>query len=112
MEITLLDSVGRVATRKNSIPGKLVTDTLKFWQNPVLITYSGIIDNENPMNTLKVRFWFARDNYVLVTTWDVYGATKTKIDDIDGEKNGGHFETTLVDLTKDDIHCLCTDQSS
>lgn len=44
--------------------GKWVAD---FWQNPPRTTFKGYIDNENPARPKRIRFPFAKDNYVWVT---------------------------------------------
>lgn len=110
LNITLLDSLGETVLREKWANGKWIGDTLKLWQNPQKTTHSGIIDNENPMNPWSIRFWFAENNYVLVTGMKLPG-TQLKIEDVDGEKNQGQFETKIIHLPDFVLFPLCTGQS-
>lgn len=103
LEVTFLDSLGNKVVDWTS-------DTLKLWQNPKETSHSGTIDNENPMNPWSIRFWFATDNYVFVTGRKLPGI-QLKIEDIDGDENGGHFQTKIINLAQNNLYNLCTNFS-
>ena len=69
-----------------------------FWQNPGL--YKG-------------NFRFAGNNYVYTCRGDLAAeGYKIKIEDTDGESNGGRFKTVIVPLKKTDVYPLCTNFSN
>ena len=64
---------------------------------------------------LKKERWFfpyAKDNYFLsvVNTFPA-DQVKVKIEDIDGNENGGLFETQIVDIGYFDLFVLCSNQA-
>jgi len=111
LKITLLDSLEKpvVKERWDAHLLKYISDTVRFWQNPDSTTIKGYIDNENPFVPARMRFWFASSNYVCVTDYSItkprpYGI---KIEDVDGNANGGRFKTITVTLSKNDFYPLC-----
>lgn len=78
-------------------------DSLSFWPNGGLDRTDKLL----PPGKRPLRFWFAKNNYVLVSGHFSEGG-KIKIEDIDGDENGGHFETIIIDLDTKDIYPLCT----
>jgi len=109
LKITLLDSLYSPFT----IPVNDGLDTILFWQNPLKKLHSGISDNINPMNPKAIHFWFAENNYISVIGSNKKDEPlKLKIEDIDGESNGGHFRMTIVEILPRDIYPLCTNFSS
>lgn len=85
--------------------GKWVAD---FWQNPPRTTFKGYIDNENPAEPKRIRFPFAKDNYVLVTRsrfkLEQYNI---KISYTRPDKKKDLFETLIISATNDDVYSLC-----
>jgi hypothetical protein len=85
--------------------GKWVAD---FWQNPPHTTFKGYIDNENPARPKRIRFPFAKDNYVLVTRsrfkLEQYNI---KISYTRPDKKKDLFETLIIAATNDDVYSLC-----
>ncbi|HET6992302.1 MAG TPA: hypothetical protein VFJ43_13295 [Bacteroidia bacterium] len=112
LKITFLDSADIPVMGYKFIGGKWTADTLKFWQNAAKTTMNHYVDNENPLEPEKIRYWFANDNYVLVVGNEYHNQKcKIRIEDIDGEKNGGSFRTTIVPVSSADIYPLCTEFS-
>lgn len=109
LKITLLDSLNNTIT----LPGNLYwadwadwdSDTLQLWQNPPITTHS---DRRN-LHHWRIHFPFAQDNYVLVA-WKLPG-TQLKIEDIDGDKNGGYFQTVVIPVDSDHLYPLCSSLS-
>ncbi len=107
LQVTLLDTLENVVLEQKMKDEVWKTDTLKFWQNPKESKHSGIIDNIRPENPWTLHFWFAADNYVFITG-NKLRISKIKIEDIDGNENGGDFQTQIINLTKNDFYPLCT----
>lgn len=85
--------------------GKWVAD---FWQNPPRTTFKGYIDNENPAQPKRIRFPFAKDNYVWVTRsrfkLEQYNI---KISYTRPDKKKDLFESIIISATNDDVYSLC-----
>lgn len=127
LKITLLDTLDNtVIIPENWSWNEWPSDTLQLWQNPPKTTHSGRINNQYPMNPWFIRFPFAQDNYVLVTwklpgtqvksvdhlpVWKLPG-TRLKIEDIDGDKNGGHFQTVVLPIDSNHLYRLCSRDSN
>lgn len=111
LKITLLDSLDKpIVNEQWDIKMlKYISDTTRFWQNPDSTTIKGYIDNANPFTPQRMRFWFAGDNYVCVTYYSISKPPRfrLKIEDIDGDKNGGSFQTKIVPLEVKDFYPLC-----
>ena len=106
LQITLLDSTGKIYKEVWH------NDTLFFWQNPERTTQTGYIDNNNPLRPEKIRFPFAKNNYVVVCDRQIaYAKMKIKIEDTDGIKNGGEFLTQVISIKPEDVFPLCTEHS-
>jgi hypothetical protein len=94
LEVILMDSLGKVVG--------------EFWRNPDKITYHGPIDCNHRADVTRMRFPFAKDNYVFVGAINLLNKPHTiSIRDIDGKKNGGNFASVLVKLTKSEVYSLC-----
>lgn len=113
LKITLLDSLNNVVManfwrKEKHKGGNFVKDTLKFWQNPSKTTFGGYIDNNNPADDTRIRFPFAKENYVLVGGYDFKIQNyKIKIEDVDGRKNQGRFKTTIIRPKQIKVYSLC-----
>jgi hypothetical protein len=118
LRITALDSSGRPILASPYDVSFSGMDSLRFWQNPKKTSHHRI-DNENPMNAWRIRFDFAGNNYVFCA----YGnppfrkkedlpIRKVLIEDVDGEKNGGRFISSIVDLDVRDFYHLCQSASN
>lgn len=109
LRISLIDSAGNNVTDIFYRNGKAVVDTLRFWQNPNETTFKGYIDNENPADPVKIRFPFAKDNYVFVCSRK-FEASKyqIKIEKVDGKQNGEYYPIIFpVYLYEQDKYSLC-----
>jgi hypothetical protein len=68
------------------------------------------VSSETPDS--KWFFPFAKENYLLsVTTTFKAENYFIKIQDIDGEDNGGHFETQLIQLFPFNMYILCSSEN-
>ncbi len=111
LHLTLLDSTGETVMTERWTGDRWEAQPIQLWQNPSSTTHSGLIDNNNPMNPWTIRFWFAEDNYVLVTGHTLKGA-QLKIEDLDGKENQGAFSTTTIALSDTSLYSLCTGRSN
>ena len=60
----------------------------------------------------KGKYWFAEQNYVHTCRYDLKSENyMVKIEDVDGEANGGKFKTQTVPLKKNSVYPLCTNFS-
>jgi hypothetical protein len=84
----------------------------------LVFSFNYMIDENNQrieqaIEGVKERWFFpyAKDNYFLsiVNTFPA-DQIKVKIEDVDGDKNGGYFETQLVELGYFDLFVLCSNQ--
>ncbi|HXB39160.1 MAG TPA: hypothetical protein VNZ49_01380 [Bacteroidia bacterium] len=109
LKIYLEDSLGKPFFSYRYMDKKWVNDTVWFRQNPDHTTFRGYIDNNNPTEIHKIRFPFARNNYV-TTVYDGFPIEKYKIKiaDTDGVANGGWFQPKTSVLTDRDVYPLCT----
>ena len=79
-----------------------------FWQNPPKTTLKKNITTTDTADLKKVRFPFADANYVLVCPFRLnHDAYLVQIEDVDGESNGGFFETRTIRITQADVFSLC-----
>lgn len=108
LNITLLDTLGNPVLKQDWAYRDFLGDTLRLWQNPSKTTFHTTIDCNHPADPRRIRFPFAKEDYVLVCpiyfTVEKY---KIKIEDIDGEKNGGWFATNFYEFTREDLYSLC-----
>jgi hypothetical protein len=94
LEVILLDSLGK--------------EVGEFWRNPDKTTYHGPIDCNHRAEVTKMRFPFAKDNYVFVGVIDLLNKPHTiKIEDTDGPSNGGNFKTLVIKPESKDMYSLC-----
>jgi len=88
------------------------------WKNnnqPLNFVRNYKIDSNNKkiegFNEGKWFYYFADDHY-LVTVANTFNADDyyLKIEDIDGEENGGHFKTFIMQLAPYNMYILCTSE--
>jgi len=111
LRITIADSLGREVINVNN---------LLSWTNrnePLVFKLNHKIDNNgNKVSTetpdSKWFFPFAKENYLLsvATTFKAENYF-IKIQDIDGEENGGSFETQLIQLYPFNMYILCSSEN-
>ncbi|MFK7749625.1 MAG: hypothetical protein AB8B65_14610 [Kordia sp.] len=108
LQITLVDANGepilvyqdRYSDEKSSFPRKRAP--LIAWQNQLVDP-----DIKHSQKNLKRRlFGFAGNNYILTGVF-YKEPIFIKIEDIDKEHNGGHFETKIVEITPEYFLKLC-----
>lgn len=80
----------------------------RFYINPAGSSTRRPIDNEHPAEYADIRFPFAGNNYILVlgNRFNL-NACLISIEDIDGNKNGGHFSPVTFFPGKKDLYSLC-----
>ena len=66
LKIYFLNDNDEVVTTHYYRNGNWEQDTLFMHPNPEQTTCCGLIDNNNPLEPAKFRFWFAEDNYVIL----------------------------------------------
>lgn len=87
---------------------RIKPDTLFGWQNPKRTTFRGLIDNNNPFDAQKFRFWFAKDGYIL------QNKEKAKfivIEDGLKKKLKPHYQQQIISLDSMNLFPLCTGYS-
>ncbi len=113
LKITIVDSLGRDLINVNN---------LYSWKNankPLMFSLNYRIGDDNKKlaegATAEKERWyfpFAKDNYLLsvANTFpaDNFGA---KVEDIDGEDNGGSYKTTIIPLYAYNMYVLCSNES-
>jgi len=94
LKVTLIDSLGKPAG--------------EFWQNPEKTTYHGPIDCNHRADVTRMRFPFAKDNYVFVGFFNLLSKPHTiRIEYTDGNFNDGHFSAVVVKPASEDMYSLC-----
>ncbi len=113
LKITVLDSLSKPLITSRWNGSKYVDDTLRLYRNPPTTTQREPIDNANPMNPAAIRFWFAGNNYVLITHFDYLHPQKLKLLIEDTTRKGSYrLKTTVVELTADNFYHLCSHYSN
>ncbi|HWY37458.1 MAG TPA: hypothetical protein VNY73_02795 [Bacteroidia bacterium] len=107
LKIYMLDSTGKPVKGYRYANNQWVNDTVWFWQNPERTTFKGYIDNNNPAQNDKIRFPFARNNYVTVVH-DHFPLSKCKIVIAGINKGKRSFKTKIITLKDTDVYPLCT----
>ena len=110
LKITITDSLGAPIQSEAWRDGRWQDKPLMMWQNPSFTTFKGLIDNNNPLEAEKVRFWFAEDNYVIDRL--LMGSYWIVIEDVDGPQNGGEFKTLKIPIEEIQSFPLCTYNST
>ncbi len=103
LKIVMYDTAGNLATRNKYQNNKWEKVIDYFWQNPAKTTFKGYIDNNNPAENEKIRFPFAKRNYVLVVS-DYMDFTGYKIAI---EDPSGKYNTKYIDITNKGTYSLC-----
>jgi len=107
LKFTLTDALGN-QVRMQYHKGDSLIDTLAYlWQNP---KKSGT-SYRKPSEYRSIKYPFIEDEYIWID-----GPFKeniwVRIEDVDGDENGGFFYSQNVVLTEADYHSLCTDFGS
>jgi len=113
LRITIVDSLGNNLVNANNIY------SFKNAGKPLEFTSNYRIDDNNKkleegMTAAKERWFFpfAKDNYLLSVA-NTFPADdfSIKVEDIDGDANGGKFETVIVKLYSYNMYILCSNES-
>lgn len=109
LKIYMLDNTNQPVKTLHYENNEWVSDTAWFWQNPDKTTFKGYMDNSNPAIPEKIRFPFARNNYVTTTHYH-FPASKYRIiiEDINCAKNRGAFMKQVISIHNTDVYPLCT----
>lgn len=112
LKLTLVDLNGNeVINANNQYSWKDNNKALVFSFNYLIDENNQRI--ENPIENVKERWFFpyAKDNYFLsiINTFPA-DQLKVKIEDTDGNENGGYFETQIVEIGYFDLFVLCSNQ--
>lgn len=111
LKITIVDSSGSdVINKSNRWSWVNNNKPLLFTPNYKLDSNNNKVENSNPEG--KWFFPFAKDYYLLSVvntfTADIFSV---KIEDIDKEENGGHFETQIIPLSPYNMYILCSSEN-
>jgi len=110
LRITLVDAQGKPVIVSKSIykRDKYVSsynDTAEFWRNPIPTKEDHMSIREEE----KRHFLQAGQDYIIIT--GSYGRNEkgryVRIEDIDGEANGGYFNTKIIFVKPEHIQALC-----
>ena len=109
LKVTLLDYNKKPLLQDIWTGKEYRSDSIRFLPNPERTTATGYIDNENPFQTTKTRFWFAKDNYLWVCDRS-YPIEKCfiKIEDLDSNRTGGRYATAYFQMSGRQVYPLCT----
>lgn len=113
LKITVVDSLGQDVINVNNIY------SYKNANQPMAFTFNYLIGDDNKRLpegvTAKKERWFfpyAKDNYLLsVANTFPADSFAVKIEDIDGEENGGKFKTLIQPLYSFNMYVLCSNES-
>jgi len=111
LKITIVDSSGSDVINKNNRWSWVNNNKpLLFTPNYKLDRNNNKVENSNPEG--KWFFPFAKDYYLLSVvntfTADIFSV---KIEDLDKEENGGHFETQIIPLSPYNMYILCSSEN-
>ncbi len=111
LRITIVDSVGNEVINKNNRWSWVNNNKpLLFTPNYKLNKAGEKVHNDDP--DAKWFFPFAKDNYLLsVVNTFLADSFSVKIEDIDGEENGGWFETQIIQLYPFNMYILCSSEN-
>lgn len=113
LRITVVDSTGNDVINVNNVYS---------WKNgnqPLLFSLNYKIGDDNKRlpegaTATKERWFFpfAKDNYLLsVANTFPADSFSVKIEDTDGEQNGGKFKTVIIPLCSYNMYILCSNES-
>lgn len=111
LRITIIDSSGTEVINKNNRWSWVNNNKpLLFTPNYKIDRNNNKTENSNPEG--KWFFPFAKDYYLLsvvnIFTADIFSV---KIEDIDKDDNGGHFETQIIPLSPYNMYILCSSEN-
>jgi hypothetical protein len=111
LRITIADSIGReVVNVNNLLSWTNRNEPLVFKLNYKIDKTGSKVATDTPDS--KWFFPFAKENYLLsVTTTFKADNYFVKIQDIDGEENGGDFGTQLIQLFPFNMYILCSSEN-
>ena len=111
LRITIIDSSGNEVINKNNRWSWVNNNKpLLFTPNYKLNKSGEKVSENNPEG--KWFFPFAKDNYLLsIVNTFLADNFSVKIEDIDGEENGGHFETQVIQLYPFNMYILCSSEN-
>lgn len=111
LRITIADSIGReVVNVNNLLSWTNRNEPLVFKLNYKIDKTGSKVATDTPDS--KWFFPFAKENYLLsVTTTFKADNYFVKIQDTDGEENGGNFETQLIQLFPFNMYILCSSEN-
>jgi len=113
LRVTIVDSLG------NEVINKANKYSYNHADEPMVFTFNYRIGDDNKRlaegaKAAKERWFFpyAKDNYLLsvVNTFPA-DSFQVKIEDTDGNENGGKFKTVLIPLNSYNMYILCSNES-
>lgn len=106
LSIVICDEEGNPVVNENfSLSWKYNNQPLYFVRNYKIDANNKRLDN---LEEGKWFYYFAQNHY-LVTVANTFAADNyfIKIEDIDGEANGGHYKTQIIPLASYNMYILC-----
>lgn len=113
LKVTIVDSLGNDVINTNNLYSyKNANEPLKF-------TFNYKIGDDNKRlaegaTATKERWFFpyAKDNYLISVVNNFPAESfQVKVEDVDGEENGGKFKTVLIPLYSYNMYVLCSNES-
>lgn len=113
LKVTIVDAEGKEVINVNNLY------SWKFANQPMQFGFNYLIGDDNkPLTegvTPKRERWFfpyAKDNYYLSVTNSFEADNfQFKIEDVDGDANGGKFKTVILPLYSYNMYVLCSNES-
>lgn len=111
LRVVLVDSTGNeVINFNNSLSWKGRNEVMLFNPNYKINAQGKKLEEGQESN--RWFFPFAKDSYILSVT-NTFRADDymVKIEDVDGDENGGHFETQIISLFTFNMYILCSSEN-
>jgi len=108
LNISLIDST------ENCIDTRYWSDTCRYFKQNTPTDDKNEVRAHTAWYNERPSFWFADDYYVLVFSYTRlrdYTPIRVRIEDKDGEKNQGQFQSTIIDIENAKLIGLCTNSS-
>jgi hypothetical protein len=112
LKISLVDLEGNeIENNNNKYSWKDASKSLFFTQNYLIDQNNEKVTTVVDESKIKWYFPYSKDTYFLsiVNVFPV-DEVKIKIQDVDGDENGGNFETQIIEINAFDLFVLCSNK--
>jgi hypothetical protein len=113
LKITIIDSLGNdVVNINNAYSWKNANKPLQFYLNYKIDDNNQKVAEGKATGKERWFFPFAKDNY-LISVANTFPAEKfsVKVQDVDGQENGGSYKTVILPLYSYNMYILCSSET-